>query len=193
MEAVSRFAQQGLCNHDKLSYIQGGQTIEYGLCQSCLNEVCLPFECSHSKTEVLAAMHPISWSAILVETEGEDEPAAYPKIVREKTHVASRDGEDVMSPFWDWLKSLRSTIYKAWRGSFPDVNCCVMSEEEKRAHAEADKCYVCLESFKEANQSGEEQEDVIDFFIGGEKARKKTRRCIKVLDHSHRTAAYRGL
>ena len=193
MEAVSRFSRQGLCHHEKLSYLQDGQTKEFELCQNCLTEVCLPFDCNHTKTEILAAMHPISWSAILVETEGEEDPSVYPKIVNEKTHVASTDGEDVMQPLWNWLKSLRSVIYEAWQGSFSDVNCCVMSEEEKKAHAEATKCYVCLESFKEPNGCGEEEEDVIDFVINGEKVQKKARKGIKVLDHSHRTAAYRGL
>lgn len=194
LEAISRFIQQDLCHHEKLTYVQNGSVVEYGLCQSCLDNVCAQFECDHSKTEILAAMKPISWSAMLVETIGGGETEAYPKIVCEKTYVASDDQEDVMPPFWEWLKSLRGLIYETWRGKFVDVEHCVMSEEEKEAHANATRCYVCLESFKAPGSLGEEEvHDVVDFVIDGEEVQKKVKKCIKVLDHSHHSSRYRGM
>ena len=168
--------------------------MEYGLCQSCLDDVCTLSECVHSKTEILAAMKPISWSAMLVETTGGGDPETYPRIVREKTYVACDDGEDVMAPFWEWLKSLRGLIYETWRGKFVDVEHCVMSQEEKEEHINATQCYVCLEPFKASGSLDEEEEvDVIDFVIGGGEMQKKGKKCIKVLDHSHHNSRYRGM
>ena len=152
----------------------------------------MPFSCNHSKTEILASMQPISWSGLLVQTEGAEEPHTYPKIVCEKTYVAEKDGEDIMPSLWGWLKSLRGVIYESWCGNFPDVSSCVMTESEKKAHADATKCYVCLDTFKETSSCEGEGEDVLDFMIAGEKLTKKARKCTKVLDHSHRTRAYRG-
>ena len=194
LEAISRFIQQDLCHHEKLTYIQNGNVVEYGLCQSCLDEVCTLSECNHSKTEILAAMKPISWSAMLLETTGGEESETYPRIVCEKTYVACDDGEDVMPPFWEWLKSLRGLIYETWRGKFVDVGHCVMSQEEEKAHADATRCYVCLEAFKTSSSLGDEEEDdVVDLLIGGVKMEKKVKKCIKVLDHNHRNSRYRGL
>ena len=193
LEAISRVSQQGMCQHEKLTYIQNGRVVNYGLCQSCLEDVCSLSECNHSKTEILAAMKPISWSAMLVETTGGEESVSYPRIVCEKTYVASNDSEDVMPPFWEWLKSLRGLIYETWRGKFVDVGHCVMSEEEKKAHADAKSCYVCLETFKSHTPADEQEDFLVDFVIGGEEAPKKVKKCIKVLDHSHHNARYRGL
>ena len=192
LESVADFGQRNACTHQKLTYLKNGETIEYPLCKDCLAEVCLDSECHHSKTEVLAAMQPISWSAMLVQTEGSEEKEVYPKIVREETYVAREDGEDIMAKFWEWLIGLRKLIYETWQGEFPDVASCVLSEDEKKEHAEASRCYVCLGSFQDASTFGEEEPDMVDFLIGGEKVSKKARKCVKVLDHSHRTAAYRG-
>ena len=78
---------------------------------------------------------------------------------------------------------LRGVIYESWRGKFPDVGSCVLSEEQKKEHAEATRCYVCLGSFQDPDTFGEEEGDVVDFLIGGEKVSKKARKCVKVLDH----------
>ena len=194
LEAISRFIQQDLCHHEKLTYIHNGNVVEYGLCQSCLDDVCSLSECNHSKTEILATMKPISWSAMLLETTGGEESETYPRIVCEKTYVACDDEEDVMLPFWEWLKSLRGLIYETWRGKFVDVGHCVMSLGEEKAHADATRCYVCLEAFKTSSSLGDEQEDdVVDFVIGGEKMEKKVKKCIKVLDHNHHNSRYRGM
>ena len=139
-------------------------------------------------------MKPISWSAMLVETLGPDGQDLQPKIIREKTYVAHNDDENILPPLWDWLKNLRGVIYEAWRGQFVDVGCCRMTEEEKESHAAATNCYVCLETFKTPhNVTDGDGVDVVDFVIGGEKAEKKPKKCIKVLDHCHRSAAYRGM
>ena len=131
---------------------------------------------------------------MLLETTGGDKSETYPRIVCEKTYVACDDKEDVMPPFWEWLKSLRGLIYETWRGKFVDVAHCVMSQEEEEAHANATRCYVCLETFKASGSLGdEEEEDVVDFVIGGEAMQKKVKKCIKVLDHNHHNSRYRGM
>ena len=196
LETISRYSQKGLCNHEKLTHIQDGVCVDYQLCQSCLNNICNSTQCDHSKTEILASMKPISWSAMLVETLGADGQDLQPKIICEKTYVANSDGENILPPLWEWLKSLRGTIYNAWRGKFADVSSCKMSEEEKEAHANATHCYVCLEEFKtpnNLNDNDDEGGDVLDFVLSGQKAEKKPKRCIKVLDHCHRSSSYRGM
>lgn len=191
LESISRHARQGLCKHQKLSYIKNGQGVDYELCQECLEELCKFFVCDHSKTEILAGMKPISWSAMLVETLGGDQQHLTPKIVREKTYVANNDNEDILPSLWNWLKSLRGLIYDAWRGEFVDVASCRMSEAEKLAHARAEKCYVCLEPFKTSSEGRDF--DVVDFVVGGEMEEQKVKKCVKVLDHDHRSGLYRGM
>ena len=195
LEAISNHARLGLCCHQKIRYVKDGEAEDYLLCQTCLDDVCQPYECDHSKTEILSSMKPISWSASLVETMGGDLDQVYPRTVKERTHIAASDDEDILPAFWKWLESLRGLIYETWKGKFVDVQDCVLSAQEELDHENAHRCYVCLESFKSfENDNGRGDDDcVLDFVVGGcQTLPPRQKKCIKVLDHSHQTGLYRG-
>ena len=165
---------------------------KFALCQDCLNEVGSATVCDHSKTQLLDAMKPISWSAALVRTMGPDAEESYPTIVSEHTHLASSDDEDILPSLWAWLMSLREEILKSWQGDFPNVEDCIMTEAEKLAHATATKCYVCLRAFKDPKKR--EEGGRVDWrcLVGGAEVEVAERQVVKVLDHDHITGKYRG-
>ena len=192
LEAVHNMGRDGACTHEKLQYTRNGVREKFALCQDCLNEVGSATVCDHSKTQLLDAMKPISWSAALVRTMGPDAEESYPTIVSEHTHLASSDDEDILPSLWAWLMSLREEILKSWQGDFPNVEDCIMTEAEKLAHATATKCYVCLRPFKDPKKREEGRRVDWRCLVGGAEVEVAERQVLKVLDHDHITRKYRG-
>ena len=192
LEAVHNMGRDGACTHDKLQYTRNGVEQEFALCQSCLNDLGSASVCDHSKTQLLDAMKPISWSAALVRTMGPGDEQSYPRIVSEQTHLASTDDEDILPSLWEWLLSLREEILNSWQGCFPNVEQCIMTDAEKLAHAKADKCYVCYRPFKDPKKREESTQMDWRCLMGGAEVEPAERQVLKVLDHDHITGKYRG-
>ena len=192
LEAVHNMGRDGVCTHEKLQYTRNGVQQEFALCQGCLNDLGSASVCDHSKTQLLDAMKPISWSAALVRTMGPGDEQSYPRIVSEHTHLASTDDEDILPSLWEWLLSLREEILNSWQGCFPNVEDCIMTDAEKLAHATADKCYVCFRPFKDPKKREESTQMDWRCLMGGAEVEPAERQVLKVLDHDHITGKYRG-
>ena len=194
IESVEEATRQGVCqtSHQKLTFMnEYGQQTFYPLCQSCLDEVCLNKvlnpPCGHSKTIPEAALQVISYSIVAIENYGpavneKGEVIMYPRILKEVTFVASGDDEDVMLKFWQELRALRPLISDKWRGTFPNLSDCPLSEEEERIFEASRECYACCMPFDPPlSDDGDDCDD-----------RPLFRRRIKNRDHCHRTGQFRG-
>jgi hypothetical protein len=172
LEAIQ--LQSRRCRHDKLKYLQeDGRECEYVLCEECLNTLSRQ-PCHHTKTELVSALDPLSWSCVLVETFGPGDPSTYPKILESRTHVAEHKEEDVMGELWKYLISIRPLVSEKWEGAFPEVEDMEMTPNQMGEYENARQCYACCGVFGEEVWRGEES------YI-----RNKCR------DHCHKTGAYR--
>ena len=116
---------------------------------------CLPDElhrCPH-KTKIVAEQEAFAYSLVCVDRDN--------KIFRSLSYV----GEDAADHFLDSMLQLEKDVMIELEQTEP----MAMSEEEKRRHAQAKRCYICKE-----------------FFVDG------SRNYRKVADHDHLTGNYAG-
>lgn len=204
LESVEEVVRQEMCDpsHQKLTFSnRGGQEVTYPLCQGCLDKICLDKvinpPCSHSKTSPESALEVISFSIVAVENFGRPEDEwgngiKYPRIIKEHTFVAGGDEDEVMGKFWDELRLLRPMISEKWKGSFPNLADCPLSDEEEARFESEKDCYACRMPFDPPpdpdNQPGDEMGG--DELGGDDRPAYRVR--IKNRDHCHRTGQYRG-
>ena len=193
LQSVEEASRQRVClpSHQKLTFKdEFGQQTQHPLCQSCLDEVCLNEvinpPCCHSKTTPEAALEVISYSIVAIENYGppvgeNGEAIIYPRILKEVTFVAGGD-ENVMLKFWEELQTLRPIISDKWKGCFPNLSDCPLSEEDKAMFEAARECYACKMLFDPP--APDVQEDGDD--------RPAFRRRLKNRDHCHRSGRFRG-
>ena len=194
IESVEEASRQRVCDisHQKLTFKdEFGQHTPYPLCQSCLDGVCLNKvinpPCNHSKTTPEAALEVISFSIVAIENYGppaDDKGGAimYPRILKEVTFVAAGD-ENVMLQFWQQLQAFRPLISEKWKGTFPNISDCPLSEEEQHIFEATKECYACCMPFDPPPSDGGED---------GDDDRPTFRARIKNRDHCHRSGQFRG-
>jgi hypothetical protein len=172
-----------------------GGLVDYGMCSNCLHHICtnpkISPECTHSKTEIVSGLDPISFSISLIENYGPGDPLSYPKILREHTEIAETQDQDIMKSLWKFLKDSRPLIASKWKGEHYDVKDCILSEEERTQFDSANACYSCFNLFDHPPEHGVFNDiDVFSNEALGPEVFK--RRIVKTLDHCHRTNKYRG-